>query len=164
MGGEVYTTLGRHLPRQTHPPRDGHCSGRYTSYWNAFLLSICDHHRELMHIAEILLSLIRKYTLNLSESFQVTSCSRILWQSPMSERFMNFNLSCLNTLCSWKIAKLLFKESWWTVLRLVRYKHFFNCKMRENELSGQFDIRMRAWSDHIIVSLVWWRYILWRRC
>ena len=26
---------GRHP--QIHPPRDGHCSGRYASYWNAFL-------------------------------------------------------------------------------------------------------------------------------
>ena len=24
-------------PGQTHPPRDGHCSERYASYWNAFL-------------------------------------------------------------------------------------------------------------------------------
>ena len=38
--------LGRHLPplgkhppgHKPHPPpRDGHCSGRYASYWNAFL-------------------------------------------------------------------------------------------------------------------------------
>ena len=36
--------LGRHPPSagkpppgQTHPPRDGHCSERYASYWNAFL-------------------------------------------------------------------------------------------------------------------------------
>ena len=51
--GEVYTpradpTLGRHTPRQTHTlhpgqtsppptPSDGHCRGRYASYWNAFL-------------------------------------------------------------------------------------------------------------------------------
>ena len=32
---------GRHPPgRQTHSPRDGHCSGRYVSYWNAFLLKM----------------------------------------------------------------------------------------------------------------------------
>ena len=24
-------------PQGRHPPPDGHCSGRYTSYWNAFL-------------------------------------------------------------------------------------------------------------------------------
>ena len=47
----VYTsahtpTLGRHPPRQTHPPgqtpspSDGHWSGRYASYWNAFLFNI----------------------------------------------------------------------------------------------------------------------------
>ena len=45
--GEVYTPprqtphLGRHTPpRQTPTPpiSDGHCSGRYASYWNAFLL------------------------------------------------------------------------------------------------------------------------------
>ena len=34
--------LGRHpppadIPRQTPPLPDGHCSGRYASYWNAFL-------------------------------------------------------------------------------------------------------------------------------
>ena len=33
----------RHPPEQTpprsrHPQRDGHCCGRYASYWNAFLL------------------------------------------------------------------------------------------------------------------------------
>ena len=55
--GEVYTPLpgqtplpppprqtppGQTLPRQTPPPvppPDGHCSGRYASYWNASLLS-----------------------------------------------------------------------------------------------------------------------------
>ena len=53
-GGEVYPPLGRHPLRQTPslghrqttpqgkhpppPPADGHCSGRYASYWNAFLL------------------------------------------------------------------------------------------------------------------------------
>ena len=30
--------LGRHSPRRADPPRDGYCSGRYASYWNAFLL------------------------------------------------------------------------------------------------------------------------------
>ena len=29
---------GRHPPGQT-PPSDGHCSGRYASYWNAFLFN-----------------------------------------------------------------------------------------------------------------------------
>ena len=33
--------LGKHRPGQTLPsPADGHCSGQYTSYWNAFLLII----------------------------------------------------------------------------------------------------------------------------
>ena len=37
-------TLGRHIPPGRHPPRqtvprDDHCSGRYASYWNAFLYS-----------------------------------------------------------------------------------------------------------------------------
>ena len=58
-GGGVHlprqTPLGRHPPlgqtpppRQTppldrHPPlrRDGHCSGRYVTHWNAFLLNVC---------------------------------------------------------------------------------------------------------------------------
>ena len=45
------TTLGRHHPGQTLPgqvppgqtcpPTDGHCSGRYASYWNAFLFFFC---------------------------------------------------------------------------------------------------------------------------
>ena len=30
---------GRHTPLGRHPP-NGHCSGRYASYWNAFLFSI----------------------------------------------------------------------------------------------------------------------------
>ena len=35
------TPLGRH-PRADYPPppADGYCSGRYASYWNAFLFSI----------------------------------------------------------------------------------------------------------------------------
>ena len=37
--GGVYTT-GQTLPRQTPPLRDSHCSGRYASYWNAFLLPL----------------------------------------------------------------------------------------------------------------------------
>ena len=54
--GQADTTLGRHpLPRPDtpwpgrhppplarHPPlTDGHCSGRYASYWNAFLYLFC---------------------------------------------------------------------------------------------------------------------------
>ena len=31
---QAYTPLGR------HPTPDGHCSGRYASYWNAFLFSL----------------------------------------------------------------------------------------------------------------------------
>ena len=27
-------------PPEAHPPPDGHCSGRYASYWNAFLLNL----------------------------------------------------------------------------------------------------------------------------
>ena len=42
MVGEVYTPW-THTPRThtpwTHPLRD-HCSGRYASYWNAFLLKV----------------------------------------------------------------------------------------------------------------------------
>ena len=47
----VYPSMhwGRHPPPgQTYPsmhwadpPPDGHCSGRYASYWNAFLLKMC---------------------------------------------------------------------------------------------------------------------------
>ena len=49
-GGRCTSPLGRHPPGQTSPlgihppwvdpPRDGHCSGRYASYWNAFLFSL----------------------------------------------------------------------------------------------------------------------------
>ena len=39
-----HVPLGRHPPGQTrpgkHPPPYGHCSGRYASYWNAFLYFI----------------------------------------------------------------------------------------------------------------------------
>ena len=31
------TLLGRHTPLVQTPPRDDYCSGRYASYWNAFL-------------------------------------------------------------------------------------------------------------------------------
>ena len=49
MHAGIHTPLGRHPPAHTpvdrHPPADtpwadtpgGHCSGRYASYWNAFL-------------------------------------------------------------------------------------------------------------------------------
>ena len=45
-GGQADTPLGRETPppqqADTPPPRDGHCSGRYASYRNAFLyLFIC---------------------------------------------------------------------------------------------------------------------------
>ena len=48
-GGVWQTPPGRHTPGQTHPPWEDtplgrqphpHCSGRYASYWNAFLLCI----------------------------------------------------------------------------------------------------------------------------
>ena len=32
----IHPPVGRH-PSGRHPSRDGHCSGRYISYWNAFL-------------------------------------------------------------------------------------------------------------------------------
>ena len=42
----------RHTPwadiPQTDTPRDGHCSGRYASYWNAFLFSVCSTKFELL--------------------------------------------------------------------------------------------------------------------
>ena len=39
-GGEVWQTPpGQTTPGQT-PPADGYCSGRYESYWNAFLLKL----------------------------------------------------------------------------------------------------------------------------
>ena len=45
------TPIGRHPPRQTspradNPPPDGHCSGRYASYWNAFLFNRNQAHIE----------------------------------------------------------------------------------------------------------------------
>ena len=33
--------LGRHTPAAGRPPPNGHCSGRYASYWNAFLFYEC---------------------------------------------------------------------------------------------------------------------------
>ena len=42
------TPPGKTPPRQTHTPwadppaKDGHCSGRYASYWNAFLFSFAN--------------------------------------------------------------------------------------------------------------------------
>ena len=46
---QTHTPLGRHSlgrhplsdtppPHSSQAPRDGHCNGRYASYWNAFLL------------------------------------------------------------------------------------------------------------------------------
>ena len=36
-GGCTPLPPGRHPPRLADIPPDGHCSGRYASYWNAFL-------------------------------------------------------------------------------------------------------------------------------
>ena len=43
--------LGRHPPGQTCPraDRDGHCSERYTSYWNAFLHSV--HRKNSLYLS-----------------------------------------------------------------------------------------------------------------
>ena len=46
LGRHPHWVLGRPppvdtRPRQTLPQADGYCSGRYASYWNAFLLKIC---------------------------------------------------------------------------------------------------------------------------
>ena len=38
----------KHTP-QKHPPPDGHCSGRYTSYWNTFLFIIVFRFASLIH-------------------------------------------------------------------------------------------------------------------
>ena len=35
--GQADTPLGRHPPQARHPQADSYCSGRYASYWNAFL-------------------------------------------------------------------------------------------------------------------------------
>ena len=37
------------IPLGRHPPPDGYCSGRYTSYWNAFLLPECLPFLEHVH-------------------------------------------------------------------------------------------------------------------
>ena len=47
-----YTKLGRHSPWTETPPtpEDGYCCGRYSSYWNAFLLYIsCFVSRSISH-------------------------------------------------------------------------------------------------------------------
>ena len=36
---QVHTPHGQVHPRQVHSHHDGHCSGQYASYWNAFLFS-----------------------------------------------------------------------------------------------------------------------------
>ena len=43
--------LGRHPGRQTppHPPGDGHCSGRYASYWMECILVFNCEHRSSLH-------------------------------------------------------------------------------------------------------------------
>ena len=53
---------GRH-PAQTPPPPnpDGHCSGRYVSYWNAFLFTII--YEELGRIRVVFTSIRRKYSI-----------------------------------------------------------------------------------------------------
>ena len=36
--------------KQTHPPADGYCCGRYASYWNAYLFSIGDNCKTFVSI------------------------------------------------------------------------------------------------------------------
>ena len=43
----ILSTGGVHPPGRHPPPRDGHCSGRYTSYWNAFL--VCSYYNQNDH-------------------------------------------------------------------------------------------------------------------
>ena len=47
LGGKVFAPPGQTPPRQRHPPpgrhpRDGNLSGRYASYWTAFLCCLID--------------------------------------------------------------------------------------------------------------------------
>ena len=47
------TPPGQTSPRQTPLHRDGHCSGRYASYWNAFLFSVCSTKFELLQNSSV---------------------------------------------------------------------------------------------------------------
>ena len=38
--GQILSPLGRHPLGRPPPPSDAHCSGRYASYWNAFMFKI----------------------------------------------------------------------------------------------------------------------------
>ena len=64
--------LGRH-PLSTHPlPRDCHCSGRYASYWNAFLfkflfLFFCRETDERIEVGERELAELRAHAIECRE-------------------------------------------------------------------------------------------------
>ena len=59
--------LGRHTP-----PPDGHCSGRYASYWNAFLFSIQKQSRRFLARLKILYEEFRAHRFRPCRSQDIT--------------------------------------------------------------------------------------------
>ena len=51
-------TLQQTPPGQTPPPPDGHCNGRYASYWNAFLLINMTFHLKDFNYQHVLLCIM----------------------------------------------------------------------------------------------------------
>ena len=95
-------------PRGTHPPdqeadpplpgRDGHCSGWYASYWNAFLLGdgieLC---KKAIALILWIYAVLRTSEILLTFKFGIWFCERFrqpsVWNPP------DFNLSIITT-CS----------------------------------------------------------------
>ena len=79
-GGGVYPSMhwGRHPPADTPPladtlpPLDGHCSGRYASYWNAFLFSVQKQSRRFLARLKILYEEFRAHRFRPCRSQDIT--------------------------------------------------------------------------------------------
>ena len=106
-GGSGRHPPGRHTPGQTHPlgrhppwadtsppnPGDGHCSGRYASYWNALLSLV-----SLTSDTTILLVARQRVAFLIESAFCSTLCKvstgtsrkMILFGAPQSRSFITF--------------------------------------------------------------------------
>ena len=76
------TPLGRHSQADT--PQDGHCSGQYASYWNAFLLT-SDFENNFPALPIQCKFLYKTAILNISTTncllLKLKFCSEPLWRS-----------------------------------------------------------------------------------
>ena len=74
------TPLGR---TPSPPPRDGHSSGRYASYWNAFLLEICLIMKFCLGLLSMHLHLYKYCFLDWCILLNITCCALVIIKLPL---------------------------------------------------------------------------------